>query len=328
MTVKGRRSKRSSGGVMGTIEKLHAHLFAIDQRWLDHAKFASTYLLVGDRVALFDTGPTTVIEHVLDAVREIGYEPEEIDCLVFSHIHVDHAGAAGSLCRRYPRLRALAHERGVPHLANPSKLVESMRRVFGENAERWYGAVEPVPEAQLAPLADGDVIDLGRGVRLRVVHTPGHAVHHLSLFEEKSGALLAGEALGVYFPEAEVHFPSTPPPEFDLVRAVGSIEKLAALNPQQVLYAHFGPVPNAETSLRAAREVLVDWGRIVHHALQGQGDIAHVSEKLSEAALKRIAHLSDRPELYGRYKSLVEYRSRYTCGPGYVRYFKQGGSVL
>jgi hypothetical protein len=126
----------------------------------------------------------------------------------------------------------------------------------------------------------------------------------------------------------EVHFPSTPPPEFDLVRAVGSIEKLAALKPEQVLYAHFGPVPSAETSLRAAREVLVEWGRIVHRVLAERGDITRVAERLSEAALRSIAHLADRPELYDRYKTLVEYRSRYTCGPGYVRYFKQGGSVL
>ncbi|MGD0277651.1 MAG: MBL fold metallo-hydrolase, partial [Syntrophales bacterium] len=261
-------------------------------------------------------------------VGEIGYGPEDIDYLIFSHTHIDHAGAAGSLCRRLPRLHAMAHERGVPHLADPTKLVESMKRVFWENAEQWHGAVEAVLGAQLETLTDGDVIDLGRGVRLRVVYTPGHAVHHLSLFEEGSRTLLAGEALGVYFPEAEVYFPSTPPPEFDLVQAVKSIEKLAALNPAQILYTHFGLVPDAETAFQTSREVLIDWGRIVHRAMQEQNDIAYISEKLSESALKSIAHLADDSELYSRYKALVEYRSRYTCGPGYVRYFKQGGTVL
>ena len=152
---------------MNLIEKVDRGIYAIDQMWTGNPKFSSCYLIEGDKIALFDTGPTTVIDRVLDSVKKIGYSPGDISYLIFSHIHVDHAGGAGSLCKNYPHLKVFAHEKGVPHLANPERLYKSMKRVFGDNAEKLYGNVIPVPKDQLHPLKAGENIDLGKIESLR-----------------------------------------------------------------------------------------------------------------------------------------------------------------
>jgi glyoxylase-like metal-dependent hydrolase (beta-lactamase superfamily II) len=213
-------------------------------------------------------------------------------------------------------------------MINPEKLVQSMKRVFGDNAEKWYGEVMPVPERNLHPLKDGEEIDLGNGKILEIRHTPGHATHHLSVFDRSGGSLLAGEALGVYLPEVNVFFPSTPPPEFDLEQAVDSIGKLEGLPIERVLFSHFGSVAQSQQAVKTAKEMLIRWGRVIHHAMTETSQPDEILGKLSEEALHAVEHIRDNNALYEKYKALVEFRSRFTCGPGYIRYFNKGGAVL
>jgi glyoxylase-like metal-dependent hydrolase (beta-lactamase superfamily II) len=311
-----------------TPEKIDGNTYCIDQMWMGNPKFSSTYLVAGEKAALVDPGPSTVVEHVLGAAASLGYRAEDIGYLICTHVHVDHAGGAGTLCRRYPHLTVLAHERGVEHLADPRKLYDSMKRVFGEAADTWYGEVLPVPRDRLRPLSDGEVIDLGGGRSLRAVHTAGHAVHHLSLYDESSRSLFAGEALGVYFPEVGIYFPSTPPPEFDLEGAVKSVERIERLPMDSILYAHFGRSREAAGAVKKAKEMLIGWGRVIHRAMQERDDTAYILGKLTEESLSSIEKLKEDPGLYNKYKLLVEYRAQYTCGPGYIRYFKKGGKPL
>ena len=311
-----------------TVEKINAYTHCIDQMWMGNANFSSTYLVAGEKAALIDPGPSTVVDHVLGAAAGLGYRAEDIAYLICTHVHVDHAGGAGTLCTRYPHLTVLVHERGVEHLAEPQKLYASMKRVFGDSADTWYGDLLPVPSDRLSPLADGQVIDLGAGVALRAVHTPGHAVHHLSLYDESSRSLFAGEALGVFFPEVNIYFPSTPPPEFDLAGAVESVERLEGLPLDSVLYAHFGRSREPSEAVKQAKDMLIRWGRVVHGAMQEKDDTAYALGKLTEESLSSIERLKGSTELYNKYKLLVEYRAQFTCGPGYIRYFKKGGRPL
>lgn len=311
------------------MEKVDRSIYSIDQMWTNTPKMSSCYLIEGGKVALFDTGPATVMDTVLDSAKTIGYGPEDISVLIFSHIHVDHAGAAGALCKKYPHLEAFAHEKGAPHLADPERLRQSMIKVFGETqADELYGDIVPISENQLRPLSDGEIIDLGKGIRLRVLHTPGHAEHHLSLYEEKHGTLLAGEALGVYFPDVDVYSPSTPPPEFDLAAAVDSIDRLEQLEPRKVLYSHFGPARDPRIAIQKAREMLINWGRAVSDAMSESDDRAHILTRLAEEAMTAIEHVRSEPESYNQYRQLMNIRATVTCGPGYIRYFKKGGRRL
>lgn len=303
-------------------------VYAIDQMWNDVAETSSCYLIEGDKIALFDTGPTTVIDRIIDSVKKLGYRPEDISYLVYSHIHVDHAGGAGSLCKRYPHLKVLAHENGVSHLADPEKLVKSMIRVFGEEAAgKMYGDVVSVPQDQLHPLKDQEIIDLGKK-QLKVFHTPGHAGHHLSLYDEYNKNLFVGEALGIYFPDVDIYFPSTPPPEFDLAMAVDSIERLEKLEIEKVFFTHFGPAKDTALALQKSKDMLIDWGKIIYKAMEENDDVSVILGRFTEEAMKCIDFFKNDPEKYKKYKDIVNYRSNITCGPGYIRYYKKGGRVI
>ncbi|MDY6834639.1 MAG: MBL fold metallo-hydrolase [Chloroflexota bacterium] len=311
------------------MEMVDKNIYLIDQMWTNTPKMSSCYLIAGDKIALFDFGPATVVDTVLDSAKGLGYSPEDISLLICSHIHVDHAGGAGVLCKRYPHLKVLAHEKGVPHLADPERLRQSMIQVFGETqAGELYGDILPVPENQLRALGYGEIVDLGKGICLKVFHTPGHAEHHLSLYDEGSGTILAGEALGVYFPDVDVYSPSTPPPEFDLAAAVDSINRLEKLEPRQILYSHFGPAKDPQIAIHKAREMLVNWGRTVSDAMSKTEDRAQILEKLAQEAITAVDHVNRESADYAKYTQLMYIRATVTCGPGYIRYFKKGGQRL
>ncbi len=188
--------------------------------------------------------------------------PSEIDYIILTHIHIDHAGGAGTALRDMPRAKVLAHSQALRHLVDPTKLWEASLKTLGDLALQ-YGRIEPVPEDRVAAATDLMTIDLGRGLVLEVHLTPGHAAHHLSLFDRKNGILIAGEAAGVCVNGA-VRM-ATPPP-FRLDETLSSIDRLISLEPKTLCYGHFGCYGDAVERLRLARSKLLTWHEIVGSA--------------------------------------------------------------
>jgi glyoxylase-like metal-dependent hydrolase (beta-lactamase superfamily II) len=185
--------------------------------------------------------------------------PDEIDYIILTHIHIDHAGGAGTAIRDMPRAEVLAHGHAVRHLVDPTKLWEASLKTLGDLALQ-YGSIEPVHEDRVAVATDLMTIDLGRGLILEVHLTPGHAAHHLSLFDRKNGILIAGEAAGVCVNGA-IRM-ATPPP-FQLEETLASIDRLIALDACTLCYGHFGCYGNAVERLRLARSKLLTWHQTV-----------------------------------------------------------------
>jgi glyoxylase-like metal-dependent hydrolase (beta-lactamase superfamily II) len=225
-------------------------------------KFIGPYLLSGEKNAVVDTGPASAIPSLLSALKKAGISPEDIDYIVFTHIHIDHAGGAGQAARAMPKARVLAHSRAHEHLKNPTVLWESSLKVLGDYAVK-SGPIEPVPEDRLIDAADGMRLDLGHDLILEVYLTPGHAVHHLSLFDRANGVLLAGEAAGVCINGA-IRM-ATPPP-FKLEITLSSIDKLITLEPRKICYSHFGCYDNGLERLILYRRKLVEWYDVINSA--------------------------------------------------------------
>jgi glyoxylase-like metal-dependent hydrolase (beta-lactamase superfamily II) len=201
-------------------------LSAIDTVMTGRYLVTSAYLLDATEPALVETGPATSAVHVEDGLAALGMGPQDLAHVIVTHIHLDHAGGAGTIARRYPNARLWVHERGAPHLADPTKLVASTARTYGEERmRRFFGTVEPVPAQRLTAVEDGDRISLGDR-ELSVFATPGHASHHMCLEDSRTGSVFAGDALGVHLPDVGVLRPATPPPEFDIDLAVDSIERI------------------------------------------------------------------------------------------------------
>jgi len=224
-----------------------------------YGKFIGAYLFCGEKNAIIDVGPKAAIPNLLRALAELNLSPDEIDYIVLTHIHIDHAGGAGTAAREISKAKVLAHSRAIPHLVDPAMLWQTSLKTLGELAVK-YGEIEPVPEHRIIAATDRMKLDLGRGLTLEIYLTPGHATHHLSIFDRASGVLIAGEAAGVCI-EGTVR-PPTPPP-FKLEENLSSIDKLISLKPQKLCYIHFGCYDNAGERLKAYRQKLIDWHKTV-----------------------------------------------------------------
>jgi glyoxylase-like metal-dependent hydrolase (beta-lactamase superfamily II) len=201
-----------------------------------YRRFIGTYILIGKQVVVVDPGPTAAIPNLLSALHEIGIRPEEVAYVVLTHIHMDHAGGIGHLMKGLPKAKVLAHSHAVPHLINPRNLWEASRKTLGDLADQ-YGPIESVPENRVISATDGMVLDLGNNLKWEIYFTPGHAIHHMSLFDKCHGILIAGEAAGTCL-DGSLR-PTTAPP-FKLNVTIASIEKLIALGPGRLCYGHFG----------------------------------------------------------------------------------------
>ena len=229
-----------------------------------YERFIGAYLFVGKQKAIIDPGPTSAIPNLLSALAEVNISPDEIDYVILTHIHIDHAGGAGTALRHMPRARVVAHSQALKHLADPTKLWEASLKTLGDLALQ-YGRIEPVPEERLVAAEDLMNIDPGDGLFLEVHLTPGHAAHHLSLFDRQNGVLVAGEAAGVCVNGA-IRM-ATPPP-FRLDETLSSIDRLISLEPKTLCYGHFGCYSNAVERLRLARSKLLQWYETVGSAVR------------------------------------------------------------
>jgi glyoxylase-like metal-dependent hydrolase (beta-lactamase superfamily II) len=201
---------------------------------------------------LIDPGPSSCLPVLLEALGD-----QRPRALLLTHIHLDHAGASGSLVQRWPDLEVYVHERGVPHMIDPSRLVESAGRLYGEDMDRLWGEILPVPERNLTVLSGGERLLSGA---YEVAYTPGHASHHVSYFHD--GTAFVGDTGGVRITDRTMTVPPTPPPDIDVEAWHESIARISAWRPQRLAITHFGSSTNAEGQLRELGARLDDWAAL------------------------------------------------------------------
>jgi glyoxylase-like metal-dependent hydrolase (beta-lactamase superfamily II) len=212
---------------------------------------------------------------VLDALAGLGLGPGDLAGIVVTHIHLDHAGGVGDLARAFPDATVYVHPAGARHLVDPSRLVASAARVYGDTLDTLYGRLDPTPVERIRALEDGEEIPVGPGRVLTSVHSPGHASHHLALHDSGTGVLFAGDAAGVRLPDVGVLRPATPPPDFDLDLAVRSLHLFAGRRPSALALAHFGVLDGDPAEiLGEAEHVLREWASVAEAAWRRGDDVA------------------------------------------------------
>jgi glyoxylase-like metal-dependent hydrolase (beta-lactamase superfamily II) len=198
-------------------------------------------------------------ESIAKDLSEIGVAREDLHYLLPTHVHLDHSGSCGTLAHRFPEASVRVHPRGQPHLSDPTRLVRGASEVFGEDLMQRFGLPDPIDNKRVRAVLDDEQVALGGGVTLRAIWTPGHAPHHLSYLQEETGALFTGDAVGVFSPAAPVLIPTSPPPSFNMDKAVASLERLRGLSPTQLLTPHFGLLRNAKERIGQNISALIDW---------------------------------------------------------------------
>ena len=230
---------------------------------------ASGIVQSGGSVAIVDPGPTTCLQTLELGLQQYGVRWPDVRYILLTHIHLDHAGATGTIVRAHPHIRVFVHERGAPHMIDPQKLIDSATRLYGADMDRLWGEIAPVPEAALAILAGGERIDAG-GRSFDVAYTPGHASHHVSYLDRSSGVAFVGDTAGVCIDGGYI-LPPTPPPDIDVEKWRGSLDQIEAWGPDTIFLTHFGPITSVRPHLETLWQNLGEMAKWVRHTLDEPG---------------------------------------------------------
>jgi glyoxylase-like metal-dependent hydrolase (beta-lactamase superfamily II) len=258
-----------------TVRPLGGDVYEIDTRMAGYTGITAGYLILSDRPCLVEPGTSGSAPVVQAALTELGVGPDDLASVVVTHIHLDHAGGVGDIAQMYPQAEVVVHEKGARHLVGPERLMRSARMVYGDKLDELFGELKPTDAARIRAVEDTGAIDLGGGRRLESYYSPGHAKHHVGLMDSQTGDLYVGDAAGIYVQETADVRPATPPPDFDLETALRSLERFQSLEPERLLFAHYGPVTAVADTLERSAEELRVWVDAVKDARDLGLDLDH-----------------------------------------------------
>ncbi len=265
--------------------------YYVDTGMYDAAEYGAVYIIDAERPALIDAGIGTDTERILAALETVGIDPRELESIVTTHVHLDHAGGAGFLVEETDAT-VYVHESGAKFLADPTRLWEGTKSAVGSQI-RFYTEPKPVPTGRLEPIHDGSKVDLG-GRSLDVHHAPGHAFHQVVLHDHECDAVYAADAAGIYIPQFDSVRAVSPPPGFDLEGVIGDVRMLAGLDPETICYAHFGPAP-AGNKLTAYVDATTEW---VEAVVERRAELSD-----DDAVIEGFVGETDLGELWGDAKA-------------------------
>ena len=260
---------------------------------LDLPFLGSTHVLacgvldLGDGLALVDPGPTTMLPALEAGLADLGAKLGDVSAVLLTHIHLDHAGAAGTIARRVPNAEVYVHALGARHLARPERLIASATRLYGSRMDELWGAFEAVPGDQIHALDGGETVTVG-GRALDVAYTPGHAVHHVSYFDRATQTAFVGDAVGMACPPSGRVEPVTPPPDVDLERWPASLDAVLEWAPKRLFRMHWGPSETPAADVAAFRQRLDAWATRVRADLSSGGDAKALARAFSAEVLAEL----------------------------------------
>lgn len=267
----------------------------VDLNFLDRPEIIATAILHGPAgVALVDPGPATTIEHLAKALDQKGIRLSDVRQLLITHIHLDHAGATGTIVERHPHIEVIVHARGGPHMIDPTKLLASAGRLYGQDMDRLWGEVRPVPAKNVRTVNGGETMTVvGREVTTE--YTPGHASHHVSYLDTASRVAFVGDTAGIRRGSGTFVLPPTPPPDIDLDAWRESERKVLAWDPDTLFLTHFGPYHGARQHLQALFENIGEWSRIVQRLVSdaSMSEEDRVTRFVDEALLELRRRVGD-----------------------------------
>lgn len=285
---------------------------------------ACAVLEASEGLILVDPGPTSTLDHLKAALEETGASLHEVRALLLTHIHLDHAGAVGAIAAEVPDVQVYVHRIGAPHVVDPSRLLTSARRLYGELLEPLWGTVLPVPERQVVVLEGEETIRVGDRL-LEVAYTPGHAVHHVSFFDPNTGIAFVGDTAGMQITGTRCVLPVTPSPDIQLDVWHESLKRIARWHPRQLFVTHFGPSDDPEEHLAQMAQRLEAMAEAVRRSLDENKDDAQRADAFHEQVMEEIrASLPDEQLAY-RYEQFGQPRTSWF---GLARYWRRTQQAL
>ena len=274
---------------MALISEEAERIYEIKPVGREHESFplCTVYLVMDDKTALVETGFSVQIPDILEAVGKLGYDIRKLSYIIPTHVHPDHAGAAGLLARQLPQTKVVAYSRAAKVLADPpilERLMQGFKQVFGDGAQELFGEMLPIAEERFVLVQDGESIPLGER-ELRVIHTPGHDPNHLCFLDTKTRGLFCGDALGAYFSDIKGRLPSCILGS-DPILILQSIDKLRELNPAILLFSHGGATREVSEIIQRVANDERQWADIALKALKAGEDREEMANSLADVLVK------------------------------------------
>lgn len=284
-------------------------LFCIDSHMFGEPENLAAYVYRGDVPTLIEPGPGTSHDHVAAGLRALGVD--ELAQIVCTHIHLDHAGGAGLLAAQHPAATVVVHTVGARHLADPSKLLASATRIYGEEkmATLW-GPMPPIAADRIRAVDEGDIVDLGAAGSLDVWYTPGHAKHHVSLHDRDRGLIFTGDTAGMSYPGFSMGHPIVPPPDIDVQSLHAQYARYRAAEPSALCLAHYGRRDDWDTLLDDVERRLDLWTSVVAARLATEpdadpGEIGRELAAANRADLEANGHPAEQIDVMQRRTNFV-----------------------
>jgi glyoxylase-like metal-dependent hydrolase (beta-lactamase superfamily II) len=241
---------------------------------------AAALMQAADGVTLIDPGPTSCLPVLESGLRDRGLTLRDVRTILLTHIHLDHAGACGTIVERVPGVKVYVHERGAPHMIDPAKLLASATRLWGDQMDAVWGAFLPVPAGQVTVLKGGEQLELA-GTRLKVAYTPGHAKHHVSYLDEHTGMAYVGDTAGVRV-SGDYLIAPTPPPDIDIEAWQQSLDTIDAWQPVSLFVTHFGPISPARAHLARFRTTVASAAETARQLIDAGGTDDELATRFAE----------------------------------------------
>lgn len=274
--------------------KVSERVYLLDTYALGQAGTVGAYLLKGPKPTLVDCGYASSYQNVLAGLAEVGVMPTDVRYIIPTHVHLDHAGAAGRLVREMPNAEVIAHERSTPHLVDPTRLVESSTMVFGKEIMAHYGEPEPIPADRVTSVGKEYNVDLGDGMTATLMHAPGHAPHQISVLLDKTKTLLTADAVGIVYPGMKAMIPTTPPPSLKPDELVATVGALRQMTPSELLVPHFGVRTDVNWVFDRTVELVRSWVEEVKKHWKRGASPDGIAD-LMEAGVERDAGTAELP---------------------------------
>ncbi|MGH0803521.1 MBL fold metallo-hydrolase [Bacillus cereus] len=240
---------------MGSIEKLSSQLYIIDDYDFQLAQRTGTYVLLGDDITLIETCASPSVPHILNGLKELNIALDAIKNIIVTHVHLDHAGGAGFLMTKCPNATLFVHSRGARHMIDPTKLIQGAKAVYGESFDKLYNPILPIPAERVCIVGEGDTLEIAANRTLTFYNTPGHAKHHISIYDSLTNGIFTGDTVGIYYRElteygVELYLPSTSPTQFQPDVMLKSKERIKILNVDCIYFGHYGASTNVSEVYR------------------------------------------------------------------------------
>ncbi|CAH2461937.1 MULTISPECIES: MBL fold metallo-hydrolase [Bacillus cereus group] len=234
---------------MKKVEQLSSHLYLIDDYDLQHDERTGTYVLLGDDITLIETCAAPSLPYILDGLQQLHINLNDVKNIIVTHVHLDHAGAAGLMMEKCPNATLFVHPRGARHMIDPTKLILGAKAVYKEEFDKLFDPILPIEEERVHIVQNGDTLKIAEDRTLTFYDTPGHAKHHISIHDSKTNGIFTGDTIGIYYREladlgVELYLPSTSPSQFQPDAMIASKNHIQSMNVDTIYFGHYGASAN------------------------------------------------------------------------------------